>query len=629
MNIKMQICGMVILIVLAVFYKSNKTLRLYTENFFLRAMIIAIASLSLDIMSLVVIEFRHDLPLLLVEFVCKTYINSLIWVGMAGTTYVLTDALKEDKLKNISNMLLMITFIQSMIVYALPIYIFENMQEAYTYGPAVLCVYFFALVYVIATCAILVVFYNKMSRRREFAVGLWMIIWVIAAVIQFLNNELLLVGFATAIGMLILFVMMENPESNLDRRLGCFNSYALTEYIKELQKREKKFGILVLSFGNAKFMEEHRSYAEAILRSVVNTISKQNKVMIFKNARQGLLFIGNDGDILYRVGLDVLEVLSKNEEWYKETRLALIRKGEIFKNTEEVYSFLSFLQKEYTNEKERVFPVGEALIERYRQRFIMEQKIAEALLEDRVEVYLQPVYCPKEERFISAEAMVRIREKNGNLIAPGVFIPVAEDSGQILELGERVFEKVCEFLSKSEAVEFGIRHIQVNLSVIQCERKDLAERLITILERYAVSSSHIDLEITETASMSARTVIFSNIRRLIDYGFGFSLDDFGRGHSNLMYVVEMPISTIKLDIDMVKAFFKTSKAKLALWAVVAMAHGMGIKVVAEGVETKEEMEAMVQEGVDFIQGYYYSRPLSMQEFIEFLREKQGQKQGEE
>jgi len=622
MNIKMQLCGMIILIVLTVFYKSNKTLRLYTEKIFMRAMMIAIASLSLDIMSLVVIDYRHALSTMLVEFVCKTYIISLIWVGMAGTTYVLTDVLNEDKLRSVSALLLLVTFIQSMIIYALPIYIYENGNQAYTYGASVLCVYFFALMYVVATCVILFIFYNKVSRRREFAVGLWMIIWIIAAVIQFLNNEMLLVGFATAIGVLILFVMMENPESNLDRRLGCFNSYALTEYLNELQKREKQFCILVLSFGNVRFMEEHRSYAETILRSVVNVIRKEKKVMIFKNARQGLLFIGNDGDSLYKVGLGVLEVLSVNKEWHKETKLALIRKGEILKNSEEIFSFLSFLQHEYTNEKERVFSIGEAVVERFRQRFVMEQKIAEALEDDRVEVHLQPVYCPKEKQYTSAEAVVRIREKDGSLISPAMFIPVAENSGQVLELGERVFEKVCKFLHDSDAVKLGIRHIKINLSVIQCEQKDLPERLTSILEKYELSPSCIDFEITETASMSSKSVIFFNIRRLVDYGFKFSLDDFGRGHSNLMYVVEMPISTIKLNIDMIKEYFMNSKAKTAVWAVVTMAHNMGIKVVAEGIETKEAMEAMVREGVDFVQGYFFTKPLSMMEFLEFIKREQ-------
>lgn len=618
MNIKMQICGMIILIVLLVFYRSNRTLRLYSEKVFMRAMMVAMASLSLDILSLIAIDYRHALSAMLVDFVCKTYVISLIWVGMAGTIYVLTDVLNEEKQRNVNTILVMITLVQSLIIYVLPIHIFESGNEAYTYGPAVLCVYLFALMYGIATCVILFVFHNKVSRRREFAVGLWMLIWIIAAVIQFTNNELLLVGFATAIGVLILFVMMENPESNLDRKLGCFNSYALSEYLRELQKSNSSFSILVLSFGNVRFMEEHRNYAESILRSVVNVIRKDKSVMIFKNARQGLLFVGKDGDSLYKVGLEVLDVLSKNREWYKETRLSLIRKGEILKNSEEIFSFLSFLQDEYSNEKERVFSVGEAVVEKFRQCFVMEEKIAEALEEDRVEVFFQPVYSPKEQRYTSAEAVARIREKDGSLIPSAMFIPAAEKSGQVMELGERVIEKVCEFLRDNNADKLGIHHIQINLSVVQCEQKDLSSRLSSILEKHNIRPSYINFEITETASMNSKSVVFFNIRKMVDYGFEFSLDDFGKGYSNLMYIVEMPISTVKLNIEMIKEFFTNPKAKMAVKAVVAMTHSIGIKVVAGGIESKEAMDAMLKEGIDYLQGYYFAKPLSIPEFLEFI-----------
>ena len=137
-----------------------------------------------------------------------------------------------------------------------------------------------------------------------------------------------------------------------------------------------------------------------------------------------------------------------------------------------------------------------------------------------------------------------------------------------------------------------------------------------------MSPSCIDFEITETASISSKSVIFFNIRKLIDYGFKFSLDDFGQGNSNLMYVVEMPISTIKLSMEMIKEYFTNAKAKMAVKAVVALAHGVGISVVAEGIETKEAMDAIIREGVDFVQGYYFAKPLSMPEFIEFVKQEQ-------
>lgn len=618
MNIQMQICGMIILIVLAVFYKSNRTLKLYSEGIFFRVMIFAIASLSLDILSLVVIEYRQMLPMILVYLVCKTYIISLIWVGMSGTIYVLTEVLSMEKHKFLINLMISITCVQGIIVYALPIYIHEETEEVYTYGPAVLCVYLFAVLYVVATLAIIIIYRNRVSRRRRFAVSLWMTIWIIAAIIQFLNNELLLVGFAIAIGVLILLVIMENPESNLDRRLGCFNSYALSEYAKELFRNKKKFSVLNLSFGNKKLLEENRAYAEEMLRGMLNAVNRRKKVLAFKNTNADIVFISDDGDGLYRLGLDILAYFTKDTEWHKETSLALVKKCDSFADAEELFGFLTFLHKEYVNEKERVLLVGESIIEKYKKQFEIEQMITDALMEDRVEVFLQPIYANEEHCFSSAEALVRIREKDGSLIPPGLFIPVAEESGQILELGERVFEKVCSFLKNSDALKLGLRIVEVNLSVIQCERRDLAERLIAIADKYEVSPEYINLEITETASISARATLLANMKKLMDYGFKFSLDDFGKGESNLMYVVEMPVSIVKLDYDLTKAFFSSSKAKLVLRAVVSMAHGMELKLVAEGIETKEELISMCKEGIDYIQGFYYSKPLPMWEYLDFI-----------
>ena len=108
------------------------------------------------------------------------------------------------------------------------------------------------------------------------------------------------------------------------------------------------------------------------------------------------------------------------------------------------------------------------------------------------------------------------------------------------------------------------------------------------------------------------------MKKLIEYGFSFSLDDFGKGESNLMYVVEMPVCIVKLDHDMSKAFFCSDKAKHVVRAVIGMAHGMNLKVVAEGIETETEAGEMYVEGIDYIQGYYYSRPLPPGAFMEFL-----------
>ena len=215
---------------------------------------------------------------------------------------------------------------------------------------------------------------------------------------------------------------------------------------------------------------------------------------------------------------------------------------------------------------------------------------------------------------------MRIRKRDNELLSPGLFIPIAEKNGQIVELGERIFEKVCDFLKNTDATNLGIHYIEVNLSVVQCESENLPNQLISIVNKYQISPSLINLEITETASIRARKILLETMKKLITYGFTFSLDDFGKGESNLMYVVEMPVSIIKLDYDMSKAFFNSSKAKQVVQAVLEMSHGMSLKVVAEGIETREELDQITAEGVDYIQGYYYSRPLPVMDFLRFLQD---------
>ena len=129
----------------------------------------------------------------------------------------------------------------------------------------------------------------------------------------------------------------------------------------------------------------------------------------------------------------------------------------------------------------------------------------------------------------------------------------------------------------------------------------------------------INLEITETASIRSQSILLSNMNRLIQQCFTFSLDDFGKGESNLMYIVDMPVSIVTFDKDMSKAFFTSSKAKQVVRAGVKMVHDMGLKLVAEGIETKDELDAMYKENIDYIQGYSYSKPLPMEEAVDFFK----------
>lgn len=627
MNVQVQICGILILILLFVFYKSHRTLQLYTEKVFYGTMCVALLNLSLDILSLIVIQFRADIPMVLVNFICKLYLVSLIWEVTFAFCYVLTDLFLKRKHTYLMRGIKWLTLIQSVIIFLLPIYLAEESRQMYTYGPAVTCVYVFVVIYIFAILSAIFILRKRINTRRALAVGIWMSVWIVAAVIQFINKDLLVAGFASALGILILFVIIENPEANLDRKIGCFNSYALSVYLKYLMECKSDYYILEISIGDSKAFEEDGTKNSEWLQRVIALVDKYKDAYAFKNIYSNVVIVSKDAEQLRVIGETILEMIPQVDAFCKGNTAILVTASEAFADVDDLFFFLDFVRSKYVIGKDEIFVADESVVQRYKEKYIIKKKIEEALSEDRVEVFLQPIYSNKEKRFTSAEALLRIREKDGSLLSPGIFIPIAEESGQILELGERVVEKVCQFLRSTDAIKWGIQYIEVNLSVIQCEMKDLAERLISIVEKYEVNPKFINLEITETASISARTTLLRNMERLIEYGFTFSLDDFGKGESNLMYVVEMPVSIIKLDYDISKAFFNIPKAKSVVRAVVELAHGMKLQVVAEGIETQYEIDGMCQEGVDYIQGYFYAKPMPMEAFLLFIQSKGAEQAG--
>lgn len=386
--------------------------------------------------------------------------------------------------------------------------------------------------------------------------------------------------------------------------------------MKQLYERKMDFGVLEISLEGTSFLEEQGLDANETLRKILAAAGSD--VLAFKNFNLSLVLISGMPEKLQSSAEAVIAAFSDSEEFKRSATLILASNTAAFSDLEELMRFLQFVHIKDKDEKELLIYADEEMIAQYKRKFVIEQQITEALEEDRVEIFLQPIYSSQEKRFASAEALVRIRKPDGDLLPPGLFIPVAEATGQILELGERVFEKVCQLLQQVDIASLGVRYIEINLFVVQCEKTNLSDRLISIMNQYQVSPEMINLEITETASIGAQKTLLKNMKTLIEYGLTFSLDDFGKGESNLMYVVEMPVSIVKLDYDMSKSFFQSVKAKQVVRAVLSMAHSLNLKVVAEGIETEEEASYMEQEGVDYIQGFHYSKPLPLQEYVEFI-----------
>lgn len=290
------------------------------------------------------------------------------------------------------------------------------------------------------------------------------------------------------------------------------------------------------------------------------------------------------------------------------------------KEVQDVYNYLKYLEIMPVLRDKTVYE-GKHLDIAYMKRYDeIERAIDRALLQTSFEVYYQPIYSVAEERVVAAEALLRMHDDEMGFVSPEEFIPIAEKNGKIVEIGHIVLEQVCQFLQKENVKEYGIQYIEVNLSAIECLAERLPEDIQEILARYEIDCSQINLEITETALANNQTVLAENMNKINDLGVTFSLDDYGTGYSTISYIMKFPFHIVKIDKSILWTAFENERAMIALCASVNMIKDMDMKIVVEGVESEEMAKELKSLGCDYLQGFYYSRPLPKEEFLKYISE---------
>ena len=627
MNISIQICGLFILSLILIFFIQQKKLRLKTTNAFFLILIVAIVSLCLDILSIVALN-TPALPDTFIKAVCKLYLTSLIGVGYSGINYVYVDiySTRHKWYKTLKYSYLSLFILGGLTIFILPInYICDpDKSLCYTFGPSVIATYVMAVFFILSIMSIAFLQRQNMNQLRNEAVEIWMTLWICAAAIQFVNENFLIVGYASAIGVSIIYILLENPQTNIDRQTGLFNQGALIQYIRQLYEEKDTFSAIWFIIDNSFQRHVDNSSSHSIDIEISSFLSESTDGIVFKNSEdEYILIFKND-----TTALSHHELIEKRmkQGWGKDRQIIVpynyiyISRSDIVDNYSQLLHLTRFARINHNDYVEgNHIIITENIVNDMNTFISTEAFIRDAISDDRIEIFYQPIYSTKDSAFTAAEALVRIRDKEGNIIPPGRFIDVAEKNGSILQLGEIVFEKVCSFIENNDMKKMGLHYVEINLSVVQCAYENLADTFISIMEKHNIEPGYINLEITESASTNAKRTLLNNMKTLINYGVNFSLDDFGTGQSNLNYIINMPVVIVKFDRQMSMAYFENGKAKYVMDAAMHMIHGLKLQIVSEGIETEEQYREMERLGINYIQGFYFSKPLPEQEFIHFLK----------
>ncbi len=248
--------------------------------------------------------------------------------------------------------------------------------------------------------------------------------------------------------------------------------------------------------------------------------------------------------------------------------------------------------------------------EKVMRKLEIETIVRRAIKDGLVQMYYQPQYCPKTSELTSFEALMRMKLEDGTMISPGEFIPVAEEIGAIIELGTWALQEVCKQIYVWMRNGFSFDYISVNVSGVQLRQSDFAEIVQKIAEDENVSPEKIELELTESTFMDTSDKKMTILSKLKGSGFRIALDDFGTGYSSFQYLRTLPITTLKIDKSFVDTLLQSKKSEFIVRQIIEIGHDIELRVVAEGVETKEQKEILENLSCDLIQGYFYSKPLS-------------------
>jgi diguanylate cyclase (GGDEF)-like protein len=250
----------------------------------------------------------------------------------------------------------------------------------------------------------------------------------------------------------------------------------------------------------------------------------------------------------------------------------------------------------------------------------LEQDLTDAVKNtNQIQVYYQPKIDTKSKKIIGAEALVRWNHPVNGLIFPDEFIYMAESTGLMIELGNLITDQSIAMVKELNELGFKGMKIAINLSARQFQDDGLIPSVLKTLKKYDIDPSQIEFEITETISMSNMTNTLRILTVLRDIGVSIAIDDFGTGYSSLAYLKKFPINILKIDRSFIMDIVEDEDDRVIAQTIISMAHSLGLKTVAEGVETQEHVNMLEDMDCDMLQGYFYSKPIDKDAFIKLIK----------
>ncbi|MCR5283042.1 MAG: EAL domain-containing protein [Lachnospiraceae bacterium] len=504
-------------------------------------------------------------------------------------------------------------------------YYTENCQYHRSWGVGVL--YVVSMIYFLAAVVILFFFWSAVTPRIRQVLVFFFVLVAIGTVIQMLISGVHTELVCQALALTAVMIVVENEDTRRDQRTDILNHTAWMQDLQRALKAGQPFSIICIKMQNPLSLMQIIGQAN-IERLTIMTSGFLKSV----GDSESLYYVGPGTFVLLRDSADEekdLELARKIrarflEPWDFQGRNNTFDAAVLFAKIPEDLHGVEDIMMLLSAPVPKGYGSGEDLCKGSGLDYIirqsrLEKSILGGLKNQCFEVYYQPIYSSQTMNICSGEALLRFHDEKLGDIYPGEFLPVAERGGLIFDLGDFVIEEVCKFLNSGIPVEMGIENLHINLSVVQCIQQNYASHIIEIVSRYTIDPSQIVFEIMESAAATDFKALMEFMGTLREYGFSFSVNDYGIGYSNIHSIFHLDIDSVKIDKSILREAETSETGRIILESSIQMIRRMGKKIIISGVENQAQVDMANAFSINYMQGFFFSNPVSQNEFINVLK----------
>ncbi len=611
-----------VLITFLLFYVMKPRLEVRIHNAFINTIFTEIALVVIDPISSYLLEHVDSIPILTLNFANVCFF--LLFILRSYLFFSLSCAILQFRIEKHKILLISVftVFAIGMLLSLSNIYftpIFKITKAGYSRSFLYDIIYFISFFYLFLSFGLVLCSRKKHSHWRCVTVLLFNLVLLSGYIIRKVLPTHLIMDSFCLIAIIIIYAGIDNFTFYLEGRTGVFNSKALIDLLEE---KEGCPANLIMGIGINNYGEMREifgtMYMDLGIRQIGQYLKKTYPLLTVFYVSGGIfIVVGRNGLVYESVRKEMLERFKKpwqvdeSSELTFEANFAHIESGLKIKNSQLIVQGLISALTQVEPVQSGSITVTETAIKNIEIKTEIKRSVEYAVENNTSELFLQPIVSAKTFDLVGAEALARIRNRNDEIISPSLFIPIAERNGRINSLGKQMFEKTCAFIENHDIDSMGISWINVNLSPLQFLSNDLNDNFSTILNLHDIPAEKLHLEITEEA-MIDYTLLQNQIQNMKETGFSFVLDDYGSGYSNVSRLKSGPFINVKLDMGIVWDYFKSRDEILP--TLVQAFKRMNFSVTAEGIESEEMARAMKDIGCDYLQGFYFSKPMPAEEF---------------